>query len=278
MPPEGALGGHPTALSLDPFPSGRSTQLLGMRIDELTYPSAIAQIRRWAEARQSRYVCVATVHMVMEAHDDPKFQTIVNNADLIGSDGVPVMWVCRHLGLQQSRVFGPELTLRLCAMASQYEIPVGFYGSTPDIIEALVRNLRARFPRLQLAYAYSPPFRDLSEEEMDRVAAEINNSGARLLFVGLGCPKQERWMARARPRVQAVMLGVGWAFDICAGQSKPAATWIQNIGMEWFYRLLENPRKLWKRHLKNNPRFLLLILLQFLGTKRFADKAPARGR
>jgi len=261
-----------------PMPSGRSISVLGMRVDELNYDRAMTQICRWAEAAESRYMCVSTAHMVMESHDDPKFREIVNGADLVCSDGVPVVWVSRLLGLsEQSRVFGPELTIRLCALAERKNIGVGFCGGTPSMIEGLKNTMRERFPRLDVAYAYSPPFRPLTEAENQQIAADINASRARIVFVGLGCPKQERWMRLARPQVKAVMLGVGWAFDIWSGQSHAAPPWIQVMGLEWLYRLIENPKKLWKRHLKNNPRFVVLVLLQLLGITRYRVDPMARG-
>lgn len=248
-------------------PSRRGCRVLGMRVDELDYDAVLARVRRWAERGESRYVCISTVHMVMESRDDRRFGSVVEGADLVGADGVPVIWASRRLGLdRQGRVFAPELTVRLCAMAAARGIPVGFHGSTPEVIADLVRSLRARFPTLDVAYAHSPPFRPLTPEEDDRIVGEINRSGARILFVGLGCPKQERWMNEHRGRVAATMLGVGWAFDVVSGRSKTAHPLIQRIGMEWFYRLVLDPRKLWRRHLKHNPRFVALILWQLLAS------------
>jgi N-acetylglucosaminyldiphosphoundecaprenol N-acetyl-beta-D-mannosaminyltransferase len=152
-------------------------------------------------------------------------------------------------------------------MASVQNIPVGFYGSTDEVIDKLSQNITAQFPTLKLAFAFSPPFRSLTPDEDEEIVRKINQSGARILFVGLGCPKQERWMSEHRGRVGATMLGVGWAFDVVAGLSKTAPSWIQNIGMEWFYRLMLNPRKLWRRHLTHNPRFVVLILRQLWGVR-----------
>lgn len=246
--------------------SGRRCSILGMRVDELNYDSVLTQVRKWSAEPSSRYMCISTVHMVMETYDDPQFRGIVNGADLVGADGVPVIWASRHLGLtEQRRVFAPELLIKLCEMASLQNIPVGFYGSTDKVIEKLARNVRTQFPTLQVAFTFSPPFRSLTSDEDEEIVRKINESGARILFVGLGCPKQERWMNEHRGRVRATMLGVGWAFDVAAGESKTAPGWVQNIGMEWFLRLILNPRKLWRRHLKHNPRFIVLILRQLWG-------------
>ena len=243
-----------------PLPSGRRCSVLGMRVDELDYERVINQIRIWSAEGSSHYMCISTVHMVMESYDDPTFQAVVNAADLVGADGIPVIKVSGWLGLdRQGRVFAPELLIRLSEVAAAEGIPVGFYGSTPTVIDDLVREVSTKFPKLNVAYSLSPPFRALSPDELDKVAEDINRSGARILFVGLGCPKQECWMNRMRGKVNATMIGVGWAFDVCSGHSKAAPEFIQNAGMEWFYRLMLNPRKLWRRHLRNNPRFLFLI-------------------
>jgi N-acetylglucosaminyldiphosphoundecaprenol N-acetyl-beta-D-mannosaminyltransferase len=246
-------------------------RILGMRVDPTSYEEATEKVLAWAAAGESRYVCVANVHMVMEAHDDPSFRALVNAADLVTPDGMPLVWMLRRLGYpHQERVCGPELTSRVCAEAARRGVPVGFYGGHPEALEALVRNLSARFPGLRVVYAYSPPFRPLTPEEDERVTEEINASGARILFVGLGCPKQEWWMAEHKGRVRAVMLGVGAAFDFHAGRVRQAPVWMQRAGLEWLFRLVQEPRRLWRRYLKHNPRFLLLAFLQLTGMRRFA--------
>jgi N-acetylglucosaminyldiphosphoundecaprenol N-acetyl-beta-D-mannosaminyltransferase len=246
-------------------------RILGMRVDPTSYEEATEKVLAWAAAGESRYVCVANVHMVMEAHDDPSFRALVNAADLVTPDGMPLVWMLRKLGYpHQKRVYGSELTSRVCAEAARRGVPVGFYGGHPEALEALVRNLSARFPGLRVVYAYSPPFRPLTPEEDERVTEEINASGARILFVGLGCPKQEWWMAEHKGRVRAVMLGVGAAFDFHAGRVRQAPVWMQRAGLEWLFRLVQEPRRLWRRYLKHNPRFLLLAFLQLTGMRRFA--------
>lgn len=254
----------------EPMNALESRYILGMRVDGTSYEDATRRVLAWARSGESRYVCVATVHMVMEAYDHPDYQALVNAADLVTPDGMPLVWMLRRLGIpNQTRVYGPDLTLHVCEAAAREGIPVGFYGSAPEVLEQLVEKLRARFPGLQVVYAFSPPFRPLTEEEDQKVIQEINASGAKILFVGLGCPKQERWMAEHKGKVQAVMLGVGAAFDFHAGRVRQAPRWIQNIGMEWFFRLLMEPRRLWRRYLKHNPRFVVLAIAQLLGWRRF---------
>jgi N-acetylglucosaminyldiphosphoundecaprenol N-acetyl-beta-D-mannosaminyltransferase len=242
---------------------GNCCSLLGMSVDEVDFDAVLAHVRRWYAASASRYICLSNVHMVMECYDHPQFRSIVNEADLVTADGVPVKWASRWLGLgKQRRVCGPDLAIKLCEMAAQEGIPVGFYGSTPQVVDALLRNVATRFPTLHVPFRHSPPFRLLTAEEDDRIVRQIDEAGVRILFVGLGCPNQEQWMAAHRGRISATMLGVGYAFDILAGTSTRAPVWLQNIGMEWCFRLVLDPRHLWRRYLKHNPRFLVLVLRQ----------------
>lgn len=240
--------------------------ILGTRVDATSYADATARILQWARAGQSRYVCICGVHGVMEGHDSPDFQRTQNAADLVTPDGMPLVWVLRRLGLKdQTRVYGPDLTLSVCQAAADAGIPVGLYGGTQEVLDTLQKTYRARFPRLRIAYAYSPPFRPLTPDEDEAIVQAINASGTRILFVGLGCPKQEQWVASHRDRVQAVMLAVGAAFDFHSGRVRQAPRWMQRCGLEWLFRLLMDPRRLWRRYFKNNPRFLWLVLWQLLG-------------
>jgi N-acetylglucosaminyldiphosphoundecaprenol N-acetyl-beta-D-mannosaminyltransferase len=256
-------------LQLSPDERATSCSVLGMRVDEFDYDGAVAKLRAWCDGG-SRYVCCSTVHMVMESYDSAGFQRYVNSADMVVSDGVPIVFVTRKLGLdRQVRVDAPTLTLKLCEMAAKAGIPIGFYGSSQVVIDDLVKAVKNRFPALNVAYSCSPPFRPLTKEEDEKIVADIASSGVRLLFVGLGCPKQEKWMFEHRGRVPATMLGVGWTFDVLSGHSQMAPRWIQDIAMEWLYRLVRNPRKLWRRHLIHNPRFVVLAALQLMGLRQF---------
>ena len=229
---------------------------------------AAVQICEWAKAGESRYVCVANVHMVMEAYDHTTFADVVNAADLTVSDGKPLalfMSLCQRR--KQCQIRGPALTMKLLEVASKQVLKVGFYGASPETLENLVNNLQQMFPRLDIAFAYSPPFRAPTAEENGQVAEKVNNAGVQILFVGLGCPKQEIWMASQKGKVHAVMIGVGQAFDIHAGTLAEAPGWMQTLGMEWFFRFICEPRRLWKRYLKNNPRFVVLAMRQLLRGK-----------
>ena len=188
---------------------------------------------------------------------------------MVTPDGMPLVWLLRALGIREaSRVYGPTLTLHVCDAVAAAGVPVGFYGGTPESLRAFENALMGRFPELQVAYRHAPPFRDLTADEDERVVGDILASGARILFVGLGCPKQERWMAAHKDRLPLVQIGVGAAFDFHSGRVRQAPAWLQNFGMEWAFRLAMEPRRLWRRYLVNNPRFLLLAALQLAGFRR----------
>jgi len=239
-------------------PEGRTGRhILDSWVDATSYDDAISLVLEWANGLVGRYVCICNVHMVMESVDDSSFRDIVNGADLVTPDGMPLVWSLRLLGLgSASRVRGPELTPRLCEHAAENGVSVGFYGGAPTVIGKMRSVLLSAYPQLQIAYAYSPPFRPLTEAEENEVLSDIVESGVRLLFVGLGCPKQERWMAAHASRLPVVMLGVGAAFDFLAGEKPHAPIWMQRAGLEWLFRLITEPRRLWRRYLWHNPRFI----------------------
>jgi N-acetylglucosaminyldiphosphoundecaprenol N-acetyl-beta-D-mannosaminyltransferase len=242
--------------------------ILGTRVDATSYENATDRIIGWARGRESRAVVAANVHVLMEGYDDPGFRSAMSTVDLVTPDGMPLVWTLRRLGLpSQTRVYGPDLTLCVCEAAARENLPVGIYGGTGEALQALQKSYRTRFPRLQIAYAHSPPFRPLTAEEDETVVRAINESGACILLVGLGCPKQERWVAEHRGRVRAVMMAVGAAFDFHAGRVRQAPRWMQRVGLEWLFRLLMEPRRLWRRYFKHNPRFLWLVLRQLLTYK-----------
>lgn len=250
------------------------TGILGMHVSSTSYADAVARIASWTSSRESRYVCVGTVNQVMESYDSPEFRTVMNEADLITPDGMPLVWALRLLGQRSAtRVYGPDLTPMLLQRAEREEIPVGFYGAGSQVLEQLISVVGTRYPKLQIAYALSPPFRSLTSEEDKQIVNDINASGAKILFVGLSSPKQDKWMADHRGRVRAVMVGVGAAFDFLAGSKKQAPRWMMPLGLEWLFRLCTEPRRLWKRYFKHNPRFLWLFGNQLLQARRQARAA-----
>ena len=180
--------------------------ILGVRVDTTTYQDSTSQILSWAVNGQSRYVCVTNVHLVMEAHDDAALRKIVNQADLVTPDGMPLVWMLRRLGHPlEDRVYGPTLTLRVLEAAASQCIPVGFYGGAPDVLAQLVKNVQNRYKNIQIAYRFSPPFCELTPEEDKAIVHDIEASQTKILFVGLGCPKQEQWMAAHVDRMQTVI-------------------------------------------------------------------------
>jgi N-acetylglucosaminyldiphosphoundecaprenol N-acetyl-beta-D-mannosaminyltransferase len=245
-----------------------AAHILGMKVNVTSYTRASSTIRDWAEQGTSKYVCIASVNNVMESYDSPQFQRVMNEADLVTPDGMPVVWGLRLLGNEDAtRVYGPDLTPVLLEMAASSGLPVAFYGGAPKVLERLLEVVTARFAGLRVAYSWSPPFRALTPEEDARIVSDINQSGARILFIGLNTPKQDYWMAAHRGRIQAVMVGVGAAFDFLAGSKPQAPRWMMPLGLEWLFRLATEPRRLWKRYLKHNPRYVVLLVFQWLNWK-----------
>lgn len=243
--------------------------ILGTTVHPTTYHDATALILYWVARAESRSVCLANAHMVMEAYDDPAYQAAVNDADLVAPDGMPLVWILKLLGHGlQDRVYGPTLTLQVLEAAAMRDVPVGFYGASSDVLTAMITKFRRRLPGLDIVYACSPPFRDQTRDEDEADVRDIKASGARILFVGLGCPKQERWIHQHKGRVRAVMLGVGAAFDFHAGAIPQAPSWMQDRGLEWLFRFCIEPRRLWKRYLRHNPRFALFSTLQLLRLRK----------
>jgi N-acetylglucosaminyldiphosphoundecaprenol N-acetyl-beta-D-mannosaminyltransferase len=239
--------------------------ILGTRVDGTSYADATERVLGWARAEESRSVYAANVHTVMEAYDHPAFRAMVNECDLVTPDGMPLVWSLRLQGIGfATRVYGPDLTPCVLRAAEKQEVSVGFYGGSKAVLKLLVERVSASFPALRIVYQEAPPFRPLTAEEDERVVAAIEASGARILFVGLGCPKQERWIAEHRGRIPAVMLGVGAAFDFVAGCKPQAPRWMQAAGLEWLFRFVTEPRRLWKRYTKHNPRFVWLMAGQVL--------------
>jgi N-acetylglucosaminyldiphosphoundecaprenol N-acetyl-beta-D-mannosaminyltransferase len=254
---------------LNPVERTMHISILGVCVNPTSYATALKQVFGWVNTAESRFVCAANVHMLMEAHDSPQYRQIINSADLVMPDGMPLVWMMRLKGQRnQQRVYGPTLMLHVLEAATRENIYIGFYGSSPEVLRSLLARIKDRFSSLKVVYSFSPPFRELSQEEDEEIIKHINASSARILFVGLGCPKQEKWMAEHRGKVNAVMLGVGAAFDFHAGFKSQAPSGMQKVGLEWLYRLATEPRRLWRRYLYHNPRFVFLAILDLLGLLR----------
>jgi len=241
----------------------KSYQVLRTNIQATTYQGACDRITEWVKTAQSCYIIAANVHVVMTGYWDCKYQQVLNNADLVTPDGMPLVWALRLLGSKnQTRVYGPDLMLAWCDRASNLGYPIYLYGTTEQTLENLSKNLQQKFPNLVIAGSYAPPFGENNEFEQDLKRMQI--SGAKVIFIGLGCPKQEYWMAQAQGKINAVMIGVGAAFDFHSAQVAQAPRWMMKLGLEWMYRLAQEPQRLWRRYLINNPSFIILFLVQFL--------------
>ncbi|NJR50154.1 MAG: WecB/TagA/CpsF family glycosyltransferase [Leptolyngbyaceae cyanobacterium CSU_1_3] len=238
----------------------KAVEVLGTRIDCTSYAEACDRIQRWATQKTSCYVVAANVHVVMTAYWRKPYQQVLKSAALVTPDGMPLVWALRLLkDPTQTRVYGPDLMLSWCDRAAQSGLSIYLYGGTEAILEKLHHNLQQRFPNLTIAGSYAPPFRDLTAAEEARDCDRIHASGASVVFVALGCPKQEEWMARQQGKLQAVAIGVGAAFSFHSGQVPQAPRWLMHLGLEWLCRFAAEPRRLWKRYLFNNPAFVLLF-------------------
>lgn len=247
------------------LPVFASRRILGMRVDCATYASAVEAIVAMAREAVGGSVCIATVHMVMETRDDPKVAAAVEQARLVTSDGMPLVWALRALGLGQAeRVYGPSLMPHVCRRAAELGLRIGLYGGSEQVLSELRMKLVEQHSGLEIAFAHSPPFRALGAGEDAEIVRAIADAGVDVLFVGLGCPKQETWMAEHAGRLSCPAIGVGAAFDFIAGAKSQAPGWMQASGLEWLYRLACEPRRLWHRYLYNNPRFVVGFLVQWM--------------
>ncbi|MFD9130101.1 WecB/TagA/CpsF family glycosyltransferase [Kitasatospora sp. NPDC059571] len=238
--------------------------VLGVGISAVGPDTALAEITRWITQGERGYVCVTGVHGVMESQRDPGLARIHNASGLTVPDGMPMVWAGRRAGAAgMSRVPGPALMLDVLARAAERGWSSYLHGGGPGVPELLAERLRERLPGLRIAGTHSPPFRPTTPAEDAETVARINDSGADLVWIGLSTPKQERWMAAHRAALTApVLLGVGAAFDVHAGLQQLAPGWMQRNGLEWSYRLAKEPRRLWRRYLRNNPAYLARIALR----------------
>jgi N-acetylglucosaminyldiphosphoundecaprenol N-acetyl-beta-D-mannosaminyltransferase len=237
-----------------------TTTILGTRIDALSWEQLLGRIVRWAQAGQSRMICLCNVHSVVTAKHDEALENALQQADLNLPDGAPIAWLMRQRSWpEQQRLSGPDLMWQLIREAEKLQLSVFLMGATPATLGRLRGVLRNAFPRLMIAGSLSPPFRPLNELEHGGFVDQINRSGASIVLIGLGCPKQEIWMAKWGNAISAVMIGVGAAFDYHAGSLRRAPPIWQRIGLEWLYRLLQEPRRLARRYLLTNTLFLLAL-------------------
>jgi N-acetylglucosaminyldiphosphoundecaprenol N-acetyl-beta-D-mannosaminyltransferase len=266
------------ASSEEPAMSVSRVNILGVGISTIDMDMALQTIEGWLARREPNYVCVTGVHGVMESQRDTELRRIHNAAGLVTPDGMPLVWTSRVLGFRHvQRVYGPDLMLALCERSALQGYRHFLYGGAPGVAAKLASCLQGLFPGLDIAGAYCPPFRPVTPEEDLAVVEQINAAHPDIVWVGLSTPKQERWMATHVRRLRApVLVGVGAAFDFLSGVKRQAPRWMQRSGLEWLFRLMLEPRRLWRRYMMNNPWFLWLLLLTALGWKHYELEVPVR--
>jgi N-acetylglucosaminyldiphosphoundecaprenol N-acetyl-beta-D-mannosaminyltransferase len=254
--------------------------VIGFPIAALPFDDQLNVILQWAKSGLSKIVCIANVHMLIEAHRNPHFAAVLEAADLITPDGMPLVWMLRFLGVsRQERVAGPDVLMSLCRAAPGAGISLFFLGSQPSILEKMRNRLEQEFPDLAIAGMEPLPFRPMLAQEDAEIVQKLNASGAGIVLVSLGCPKQERWMAEHQDKVNMVMIGLGGAFPVFAGIHRRAPVLIQKLGLEWFYRLVQEPNRLWKRYADTIPVFIWLAIKQILTSVQMltpSKKSPAQ--
>ena len=245
--------------------------VLSIEVNITDIDATIDFVQKRVRSNSGGYVCVSNVHMCMETLDSNPFRHVVNSADLIIPDGRPIFWAQKLLGYSHAKqVRGQDITHFLCQLSNDSNITIGLYGGSSDsILNAVERNLLKQFPSIKIVYKYSPPFRPLTEEESNEISSTINQAGVDVLLVGIGCPKQEKWMAEHKTKINSLMLGVGAVFDFISGNKRHAPKWMQKLGLEWLFRLVSEPKRLWKRYLKQNPRFIWHIFCQVVFKKKY---------
>lgn len=246
-------------------------KILRMGVDVANHEAVMTRLAELVRAGSGGYVCVSNVHMCMLAFDSPSFRQVVDEASLVVADGRPIYWGQKILGAKgASQVRGQDLMESICRRSAKENLKVGLYGgASAEILARTSAQLRRKFPGVKIVYEHSPPFKPLTPEQDQQVVENIQSAEVDVLFVGIGCPKQEIWMANHKDGLDCVMLGVGAAFDFIAGSKKHAPSWLQVIGLEWLFRLGCEPRRLFVRYLKQNPRFLFYFGLQWIFGKQF---------
>ena len=244
--------------------------ILGQRVDFTSYHDAKKIILNLSKINKASFICASNVHMVMESYDDYNFQNIVNTSNLVTPDGMPLVWALKLLGIKNAvRVYGPKLMMDLLSLYSKENLPIGLYGGTEKTKNMLLKILPQKYKGLKINYSYSPPFRKILDEEKKEINQKIIESKCKILFVALGCPKQEKWMFENYKELSIPLIGVGAAFDFIANPKNQAPVLMQKIGLEWFYRLTTEPKRLWYRYLYHNPRFIALFSKQLLCDRLF---------
>lgn len=247
----------------------RRKKIISLYINTFFYSNAISEIIDLAKNRVSSYSCFANVHMIIESYKNSSFKKIVNDSTFSFPDGMPLVFAFKALyGIKQERIAGIDFMLDVLRECEKKQLSIFIFGSSEVVLETLVKNISKDFPDLIIAGKLSPPFREFSESEDVFFIEAINDSGANIVFVSLGCPKQEIWMANHHRKIKAPLLGVGAAFEIHAKLIKRAPRWMQKTGLEWLFRFIQEPGRLWKRYMLTNSLFVFLLIKEIM-TVRF---------
>ncbi|NMC78312.1 MAG: WecB/TagA/CpsF family glycosyltransferase [Chloroflexi bacterium] len=246
--------------------------ILGVGVSAIGMADALHKVDEWIHTRQPHYVCVTPAHAIMECQRDPKLADIYNHSGLTTPDGMAIVWLLKWYGYAGvERVYGPDLLQAVCQVSPARGYRHYFYGGTPAVVAQLAQKLQRSYPGLQVVGFESPPFRPLSEAEDAAGVERIRAAQPDVVWVGIGSPRQERWMQAHLDRLEVpVLVGVGAAFDFLSGAKRQAPPWMQRMGLEWFFRLLSEPGRLWRRYLLGYPQFVVLVLLQRLGLRRYS--------
>jgi N-acetylglucosaminyldiphosphoundecaprenol N-acetyl-beta-D-mannosaminyltransferase len=238
------------------------TEILGVPIDAQRFDDAITTLVQWSRGEGSRYVCTCPVYTLMQARENPQVLAALRGADMVMADGMPLVWVQQRRGQPEAeRVYGPDVLLALCERTAGTGVRHYFYGGLPGVPEQLIARLRQRFPALEIVGYEAPPMIETGAVVDSAVIERLNRAGAHVIWVGLGSPKQDVWLAQYRPLLEAsLLIGVGAAFDFVAGTKAQAPRWMQRAGLEWLFRLVQEPRRLWRRYVIYNTRFLWALL------------------
>ncbi len=255
----------------DRFPAGC------VSLSAMTMESARDRVANWVETGQKHYVNICTADTVVQCYDRPDMANVIMNAGMATTDGMPLVWLAKHFGFANAtRVYGPDLMLNLCALSEEKGYSHYFYGATDEVLDELKVNLQKKFPKLKIAGMYSPPFRPLENVEKDEVSERINDAKPDIVWCGLGTPKQDYWVSEFRPRLDcAAILAVGAAFNFHAGHVRQAPRWMMKSGLEWLFRLLVEPKRLWRRYIIGNPRFVFQTLKQWIRAKAIVKRMTA---
>lgn len=244
-------------------------RVVSIDVSIVDYANALQQVITLSKQHQPSYACFSNVHMAIEAHSSVTFQQMVNNATFAFTDGMPLVFALKWLyGIRQERIAGMDFMPDVLESCDRERLSVFLFGSTDEILLRLETLIKTKYPNLRLVGKISPPFRALSEHENQQYIQQINDSGAHIVLVGLGCPKQETWMAQHSDQINAVLLGVGGAFGLYAGSAKRAPVWMRNVGLEWVFRLAQEPKRLFKRYAVTNTLFVWLLMKQLVRSSK----------